>query len=83
LVIKPLSSKQEHILNSTGAFLRGRDITPGVRHTIVAYGISSTLAVAHNLNSLEPANNQMKPVYTATNNVRILGGVLAAIRRMS
>ena len=32
---------------------------------------------------LQPANNQMKPIYTTLNNVEIQGRVLAVIRRMA
>ncbi|MEA3442443.1 MAG: transcriptional repressor LexA [Chloroflexota bacterium] len=32
---------------------------------------------------LQPANNQIKPIYTALNNVEIQGRVLAVIRRMA
>ena len=32
---------------------------------------------------LEPANSQMKPIYTAPDNVEVQGKVLAVIRRMT
>ena len=55
MAIKPLSTKQERIINFVTGFLHGRGYPSTIRDIAAGCGISSTSVVAYNLKKLEQA----------------------------
>ena len=55
MTVKPLSQKQERIINFVTEFLHDKGYPPTVRDIAAGCGLSSTSAVAYNLNKPQQA----------------------------
>jgi len=55
MTVKPLSQKQERIINFVTEFLHDKGYPPTVRDIAAGCGLSSTSVVAYNLNKLQQA----------------------------